>query len=213
MAGVPVFFRKSGEGAVASYDWYDFSQGLGYKDFYGMMQTSGALITERIYSDKLDTGTKASGTGVKTTLVFTTQFQNPSIIKGDAFVCVPLHISNGSGTFNTYASCSIIQQSNGINTTLGQGNTGNFISTTGGDTSQIKTAQITLPYTRMKSQDKIILIIDHMATAFGTGTITIMHDPANRTPTQATSTMNPDIGYSASETSNLILAVPFQIDL
>lgn len=34
MAGLPISFAIPGEAAVASYDWFDFATGAGYKQFY-----------------------------------------------------------------------------------------------------------------------------------------------------------------------------------
>ena len=134
--GVPRVYRGGGEGAVASYDGYDFASGIGRKNFYGAMFASGALINDTIYSDKIDTVVSGiTTTGHKGTLLFTKEFQMPSIIYGTAFVDVPMGVyAQGAGTLEFQASCAIIKQDGktAAETVLGTGATSKLIQNVAG---------------------------------------------------------------------------------
>jgi hypothetical protein len=43
---IPIYYRKSAEGATASYDWFDFASNVGYKRFYaaGATHASAAKV-------------------------------------------------------------------------------------------------------------------------------------------------------------------------
>lgn len=217
---VPIVYRKSGEGAVASYDGFDFANGTGYKKFYGIMlasgatTSSGALVTETIYSDKIDTGkVDPAANSMPIRLKFTTSFNVPMILRGDAIINIP--VSNwvsGGGTTEATASVALYHVSNGVTTLLGNGK-GTKVSQAGAGTkTQVRGVKLNVAKTKLKKHDQIYLIVDLVIESAETGGVAILHDPAGRAPSSTTAEST-FMTWAANSISTLIVDLPFVIDL
>ena len=89
----PQVFPPLSEGAIASYDYYDFASSVGYKTFYPA-DFSGAtysLVTETIYSH-------AGYTAGECDLDFDIEFKRACDIKGDVIINIPCARYNPSGS-------------------------------------------------------------------------------------------------------------------
>jgi len=93
MAGHPQPFPPLSEGVIASYDYYDFASGYGYKTFYPCILTGPvyALTTETIYSE---TEYIAGDYDVD----FDIEFKRACDIKGEVLVNVAISRYNSTGS-------------------------------------------------------------------------------------------------------------------
>lgn len=94
---VPQVYRKSAEGTIASYSFYDLTTGTGYKKFYGIDSISGAnaiysLVTEAVTSNT-DSTTFSS-----CNLNFDLDINVPTILKGRAFFEQPIGVATAGDT-------------------------------------------------------------------------------------------------------------------
>ena len=119
MPGLPVVYRKSAEGAIASYDWLDISEETGIKTFScgtnsKVSTSSGAnaqsitysgatLFQNTFYSKDPETSRFEAGTenNIFLTMNFDlAEFNKPKIMKGTAYFEGPIY--NQSGTSSAF---------------------------------------------------------------------------------------------------------------
>lgn len=212
MAKINPFFRTGGEGAIATYDKFELSSGVGYKDFYGAMYSSGALVTNEIYSDNIDT---SNGFNEVTAIFTTSEFSQPlTLSNGNVYVSVPLGVYTNGNASSCYASCALIlEDTEGAQTTLGNGTTSTLSRSTAGTTAFTKATKFEISQTTIKPSEKLILRVELLTSQQPAGTeYAIAHDPANRTPTTENSNDGMNWGTSGSN-SQLVLSLPIRIDL
>lgn len=106
---IPNKFQEPSQPLIGSYDWYDAFVEVGYKTFYGA-HTSGAyfLTTNAIIGRVEASATETSEEwtlipgGSTNDLDFDIEVKKQFIMKGDAYVTVPLLRWNGSGSPSSY---------------------------------------------------------------------------------------------------------------
>lgn len=142
---LPLNFPIPGDQIVASYDFFDFSTGVGYKTFYlvGPMNSGGAqriLSSNALESDTDNTGTGNVGTGATTTSWDTTF--NRSVTIADA-PCFFRHKASITGaTCSNYMGVEVFHVRGGVETSLGSG-TGDTM-TSGAAATHIKVLKFDL---------------------------------------------------------------------
>ena len=175
----PQVFPPLSEGAIASYDYYDFASSVGYKTFYPA-DFSGAtysLVTETIYSH-------AGYTAGECDLDFDVEFKRACDIKGDVWVNVPCVRFNATGGGLTigYTIQVYIRKYSTTETDLGNAITADNqteISPTS-FVSNMNALKITVAQTHFNAGDKLRVSLVFVGTAEATR-IAVGHDPKNRT--------------------------------
>ena len=93
MAGVPVFYRKSGEGSIASYSYVDIATGRAVTSFYAGDVLSGTdsgqkiLYPSTFYSQD---GYSDSGNNGTLDLDFDLEIDQPLRVDGKSIINIPL---------------------------------------------------------------------------------------------------------------------------
>ena len=219
--GIPIIYRKSSEGAIASYSFIDIAEGTGIINFYGADTEDNSvkdhsLMTNQIYSNDIYTtatvGFVTPPASVKALDIdFDVTFTVPKILKGIIRLQVPWAQGSASsanfngtsfilararkwdGTAETELRASIMSK----NLTVGS-------LVIGGAIAMI---EIIIPNRiHFKKGETLRITIEVWASVSGSqGTIVyLMHDPMNR----AFITFSNDF-----PTTVLLMQVPFVIDL
>lgn len=212
---LPMKHRKSGEGAIASYDWTDIAEGVGYRTFYGVFNLSGStglLVNSRsVYSGTYN-GYHTVSDPLTTSYVkviskdFATTFNLPKIVKGKVLInaghLLGLEGTSG-GSVSVYDNVTIYKNNVSIGTMSGS----EIIATTGIGlaTSGMSSVIVDIPKTHFKKNDELKVLVDVYAKKTGTqlATTSLGHDPIGR---------DPDSTYARASTT-LFINVPFVIDL
>lgn len=195
--GLPINYRKSSEGVIASYDFFDFAARVGYKRFYGLRNNEGdRLIVSAIDSNSTNTAVTDGGA----TIYFDIMFNSPNGVYGSAFFSALYSVYNSTG--NPKTSLTIEPFKVNIDTTttsLATAITTDEI--TGGGTIAYKRcgAIIEIPKTHFKKGEKLRLKVILNRTGDTSGQRILYHNPMNVTVG----------GYSTT----LLFDVPFLVDL
>lgn len=127
---LPINFDIPAEGAIASYDWFDFATGAGYKKFYcvggyNSTEKQYILTTEDMRSDAENQSSGDLGAGT-TNYSFDVTWGRPITIAGaDAFMYFTQYTTVAS---TSYMTCTVYHVTvGGTETSIGSG-----ISDTGG---------------------------------------------------------------------------------
>ena len=190
---VPQVYRKSGEGAIASYNYTDVADGTGVIVFYAIIsQTSGSvdyhLVTDSsLYSDAVDIGGDVD-------LDFDlTAFNLPRKVKGTAYVSIGLEAVGAGNTI--YATVQLRHVRGGTETNITSAIASHTL------TNEANMMFIPLPITATHFKKDDILRLNVTTTTSGTAGFGV--DPANR----ASAT------YANLDSRQLKVLVPFQLDL
>lgn len=205
------------EAAIASYDWTDISSGDGYRTYY-CYQASGAYVMGgSIYSSEIvdDYSVESALTEARVGgATFELSYNKPATINGDVIVSIPYGANALTGsagqTIIAYASCALIHESDGTDTTLGHFKTKTVtgIQATSAGTKR-DTQNISVSNEEFKRGDQLKLVVDIIATSqTTTGVAGFGHDPKNRDD-DSTNTVITD------NTVDTILEVnvPYKIDI
>ena len=208
MALITKKFRKSGEGAIASFPYSDIAEGTGLTLFYGAkidynFASSAILTTAQVFSTAVET-VKYNPEGAwssKIELNFDSVPLNlPKIMKGTAFVSVPTYYDRAVGNLSYYPYVEI-HKINGANDTLIGSASGSIITCTA-DTERIVCLKVPCTTTYFNSTDQIRLKVQIWAVDEGddNGYLYLGHDPQNRD------------GAKITTNTQLIFYAPFKID-
>jgi hypothetical protein len=224
---LPIVYRKSTENSIASYDFIDTIEGLGYIKFYGtVLSGANVLLRNQIPSSPIKTQFNL-GTGTAWTAYasknWDLSFNLPAIVgNGPVFsVCgfdsyfaasdgreshfemevVISKVSGGATTTLCTASGAVVCQGGGIQTSHRLGN------------------QVTLPRTKLKAGD--ILRINtkicgkNVDIAGGTRTCHMWHDGAARNTTlyDQVNPDNIDADLDFKNATDFHVLIPFKLDL
>lgn len=203
---IPVIYRNQGEGSVASYDWIDLADGLGYVTLYGAtanISGAGILTKNTLYSDKIGTDYTVGGGWAKISQInFDSIINKPLTIRGKTLINVPIagnHFvaDTGAGYIHAY---------------LRKVTSGTTVEIANLSTAHIKTthAFMTLinletPLTLFKKGDTLRLTVEVWGSDGGTGIISIGHDPKNR--------YDANLQFANTDNTQLVLNLPVVIDL
>jgi len=206
--GIPRVYNQATEGAVVSYDWFELSDGTGYKTFYGFStdrpSTSGELqllTTSPLYSDsKVVSGTTT--VGISLSGVYTSKFNLSKNIKGNSY------ISFGwwSNTNDMFPFCKIYKTEGSTDTLIGEAS-GALVSNAPLSLPKVTTLRADLPLTHFKKNDILKLKVGITAAAGGAGAISNFgQDPMNRDDLKI-------VPSTDNTTTKIIFNVPFVPDL
>lgn len=219
---LPTTYRKSGEGAIASYDFFDIAEGTGYVTFFGAKTQSGfVLIKTAVNSDFVET------TGISDTTDDVAKFDEdfdltlniPKVVKGKLLVDVPATNDFQSGTAATTLSCKVkvlFRKWDGDNETEianATSITRAVDSGTGIDHEKRFLIEVTIPRTKFKKGETIRVTlelyaweaVDNVLAWFAIG-----HDPKSRASTLTGATSQKVL---AAGNTDLFIHIPFEVDL
>jgi hypothetical protein len=216
---IPVKYRSGGEAAVASYDYVDVANGLGYVEFKGLTSRPAGTLTYHLSKEVIEPGYTSGAVLVNNErrsfvcnndtsggIAFeTSAFNLPKTIKGKVFTNFTLTQISTSAQ----ACTPTIALYN--NTTL-LGTCSGAALATGTPYHQTYNLSFDVTQTIIKRGDVLKLTISGAAAA--AAKTMVNHDPINRD--QAAYTSAPDIfpGITASQyPTELNCWIPFKIDL
>lgn len=197
---------STGSPAIASYDAVDFADGAGMVTFLGAntkQQTTDTYILTRDAIFSNDIGTETSiihqGTsGIRLDLDFDlSEINIPRDIEGTAFVTATLCANKNSGDMYFYYIAKIKKNDDVISSAQYQ--TRRIYDETVYCTDTVK---IELPLTHFSTGDTLRLTMEVYASISslnGCGTITLFHDPADRSE-------------GTADTTQLKTHIPFKIN-
>lgn len=205
---IPPIYRQSGEGGMATYDFYDLATGTGYKTFYGLNLVEVTTMKYSLCQDtlnSLDTYT-AIAANTANDIDFDLPVNKRVVLQGNAIVCVPCNFVNGTGGAATVSSTVYTTMYKYSGTTETQlGSVASMQLTTGNLDSMAAqcmqfTGRIAIPQTVFKTGDTIRLNVKTSA-AGASKSVYVFHDPKNY-----------DLG-ATDNTHQLLINLPFKVDL
>lgn len=214
---IPINYRKSAEGAIASYDYSDVVDGTGIVVYYcgshKEQTTEGYFIArQNLYSKSIFTSSTIDCPDYETDFILVADkdfdiFLNaPRTMKGTARVIVNVGGSANYDTGQTYVIAKIRKYSDSTETEIASAQTPTLALPNTSYYYELNNLQITVPNTTFKSGDILRLTIEQygrrVTGTTGTQTARFAHDPMNRTTTEFGTT--PTI---------LEFHAPFKIDL
>lgn len=230
MANLPINFRNSGEGAIATYTYTDIAAGTGVQTFYAATAPSGTnfLTDKQIYSDIVFLSrecplftlqTTEGGASALVDYDFDVTFNLPRSIKGDCFVEIPEGIRKTAvGASNTFQRMhAYIRKWNGSTET-------NLVSMSGsiwdsGSGSATKTNLTVLngniPLTHFKKGETLRLTIQDRTWNVGQDYALLFFgvDPQGRLTSDNSKVSGGALTFATGDPTALRLFIPFRIDL
>lgn len=219
------YYVNAGEGAVATYDYFDFAARTGYKKFYlakaSDSQSSYAIITSQgIDSNPLYTnGTQTSASWhTALDMDFDLDFNAPAILQGSAYLNLTWEAADTANTnsLQAYSLVNLYLVSGGTETLIDTAS-GAIVAVDGGTgvwdgESKRELFNLDVPNTKVKIGDSIRVNVQIQAKCANTegldSTLTrVWADPSNREVT----TYEDQFGFTNSTDSSITL--PFKIDL
>lgn len=212
---VNVRYRKSGEAAVASYNYTDIAEGTGIVTYYlADTYEGGALgfIMTTNSSLRSDGGSQNSGNQnnlayeAKFDLDFDVQFNKPQRIKGVAYANIPWFLASSSGAPDGYVVITLYKWDGATETSIA---TATGRTQTEGGTESFFDNTIALDITsvtNIKAGEFLRCNVIYYARETGGNTyqMTVLHDPSNRTIT---------VGSTTADLTNPTINIPFVLDL
>jgi len=202
-------FIKSGEGAIATYDYIDIANGVGIASFDAFAtQASGAVITQGLISSEVSGDpiyTRIINTGGATTHNFDVAFNTPRTMKGKVVLNFTL------GEIDDGGSCHVVitlyKGTNGVYTSLGTATCSQFAGTDTKTDYYRKSLGITVTETNFKIGDIFrVTAVLNVYYVTGNHSSLLYYDPSNET---LTSTVTVPKTYN----SNFKVYVPFRLDI
>lgn len=207
-------FLRSSEGAIASYDWYDFASGAGYKEFYPCVsEISGAVsyfLTNKTAilndSDYLAISlTTNNSSYASTDLDYDIEFKSSLTIDGECFISIPFYMN----TPNTmYFIVNIYHVDLSSTETLLGTVTSNSETTSGSTKYEVWTSKVTLTKKRFHIGEKLRVNIQQYGIKGSAGNSNVQYylDPAGRTTIT-------DGGSGTSVAGRTIISIPFEVEI
>jgi len=219
---LPIVYRKSGEGAIASYPFSDVLEGPGVVTFYGSdTYQEGAYgyvgSTTQVYSNNKITSATATGTGAETLIDrdFDVAFVTPKILKGTIYATISWisgHTTTANKRGQTYVDFNVYHYDGTTETLLGNATSANHIVASQICAGTTKFVKVPITTARQfKKGDTLRLNVMLMQTSGGASLqeVDLCHDPQGRTITTTGAGSAVD---TAPDTTKMIFYVPFQID-
>jgi hypothetical protein len=208
-------YIKSGEGAVASYDWADIVSGEGYIDFFGFASTSTTGGTVSYHASTNATRSNPKGAGLPNTTYnfITSTFGRPARIGGTALIYLARGAQAGGSpsTVTLTTSVTIYKVSGGVDTSIGTV-AAKTISLTAGTSEEMEPDVLlcTLTETSIKIGDYLKFAVTLATTGSNAYHSAFAFDPSNAD--YANYNGGSGITITLSNTQ-LKFSVPFIIDL
>jgi hypothetical protein len=212
---IPTIFTQQGGEAVASYDWLDYNNKVGYGVYYGAFSEDSTGIKKILTPIKMDANPSSQGYGMTVNVGehtfgdvdFDIEFKTNARIGGTAYLNMAFRdIAGNSSNSITWRVVATIYHvtSSGTETSLGTITSADN-TRTGDDGYGTYREFLTIPITakRFITGEKLRLNITLTGSEGGNGTIksvTLYADPTN---------LNVAIGVN----TDLTLQIPFKIEL
>lgn len=225
-------YLNTGEGAVASYNWTDISEGTGIVTFYGYTHkettTMGYAISQTAdYADQIYTEASSDVTSPTKLMDLdfdTSPFNLPKKIKGK--VKITLTVGGGAKTAGTSRTADIyviakVRKWNGTTETEIANATSKTVSVGAGGTGKLDFYTMNFEVNvatiqNFKKGETLRVTLEYYGTVTGaTTTVTwfyLMHDPMNRTTSYSMPAGESGTGATA-DTIILKMHIPFVLDL
>ena len=182
---IPVTYRNSGDGSIASYNYLDIMTGTAYKTFYGLQSTSGATTSYILSPNSLASTITHTNSGANTAmnLTFDLPVEILTRIGGQAQLYIPTGVyrTGTAGDLTTTVSGQLfVVSSAGVETDIGSSYEAQSWIGIGGSTSYWKgnTYKINVPKMNVQPGERIRLKI--FTTAAGANCVVeVLHDPEN----------------------------------
>lgn|SRR3990167_10389246 len=214
---------QSSQSAIASYNYTDIAAGVGYVSYYGGNVVSGGAILYKLsgntfYSDRVLTASLVALQSFtkEIDLDFDVLFKQPQTIEGAAICNIPfgIYAQVSASTYNAFAHVRIRKFSGGTETEIANASGAVFtLASTGVNEYKYAMDAITMeiPQTHYKIGDTLRITAELWESGTGTpdGYVFMGHDPRNRATTNK-ETISLTFG---TEPSNLIIQIPFRIDV
>lgn len=208
---IPHNFLESGEQAIATYNFIDIIEASGIIEFYGFRTiddaTQNSLLTanDSIYSQGTNTAVGTSGGGFTKDIDidFDLTFNRTQTIKGNGYCNIVTFVSSNYAGTQQYFIIKLRKFDGSTETEIADAQTQTYTSGSSGS-REYKTNCVPLTIASnvifRKGEIMRCTVEGWSNRASGSGQIGFMHDPANRTVTDA-------------ETTQLSFLIPFQLDL
>lgn len=228
--GVPIVYRKTQEAAIASFNFTDIASATGYITYYGGSTSSGATVLNYALSNNIfyahrvmTRSTTNSITFTKThDLDFDIQFKLPQTVRGNIIANIPVMIyAPGVTGFDCFVHPYVrLRKWDGATETEIAGISGgtlNFsVASVNTYLNGVAGVSLQVPQTLYKKNETLRMTIELWTRSDGANTIAsfVGHDPKNRATTgYDTAETGGTANTFGTEPSNLIIHVPFKLDL
>jgi len=191
-----VNYRKSPD-SIATYDFIDLDEGVGFVTYYGFDQaTSGAvsyaLGRSQVFSQNIElSGASAAAWNNIKDVDFDIQFNMPKVVKGSVRLNIPYHQAGG-GSPTSYVFANIIKYDGSTETLMGSVCSKNFQA---GSTPTIINMKVDVNETVFTPSDTLRVNLVLQAQSDPASTHAIYHDPKSRNGWNAT--VGTNIGSTA----------------
>lgn len=208
---IPIVYRKSGEAPLINFDFVDVATKTGYINFYGLYTNEGTLLvpsqTESDISYTAWTTDQNPGNAINYDLSFITHAD----LNGDSFVTLTVELLGTVPATPTQIYVKVrlyhVNQS-AVATAISSQITSSILSYTGGSISRRVTIKINIDSEHFAPGEKLRLeIVPYYLEGSGTPTGRLYHDPASR------STVSNEFYTGTAPRSDIVMAVPFKVDL
>ena len=202
--GLPIEFRRSGEGAVASYDWFDFASGAGYKRYYcaGAYETTNPKYFLTTNSN-IDGDYDNLSISTSSDLDFDITFNTPLTIAGaDAIFNWTIYLVNAAATSSVAINVYHVT-SGGTETSIGTATSKTFTASGAGYIRQCLKFGLTQKSFGVGEKLRINVI---WTETDASANIRLFFDPASRQSVT-------EGGTGATITTDFTCDIPFRIDL
>lgn len=217
---IPQKYGPGTGGALASYNYTDIDEGIGYVIYYGFKGTLGYLTSKTVvYSNVIVTDVHADGLANYTKKIdidFDIPFNTPKVVKGKLFVSLTQGITcyTSGKTGYVYPVVTALKWDGTTETQLAT-QTGDTISTNGASAwtknSKVELIELTVAKTNFKAGETLRITIelwtkanDALADVY----IGLAHDPMNRA--EDTTETAQDV-IESTDPTKLQIHVPFRI--
>ena len=222
---VPQVYRKSGESPIASYDFFDLANNIGYKAFYPMVANAATTFTAITDANFRSLRLHVQGSASVTTAAFIETvamtiditFNTPQNLKGDMFINVPITTDRGDKIFRLVTQIFHVTAA-AAETQLGSTNTSAVFEPGTAKVGQMALVQEDLGTQHFRAGESLRVKLSLEAKALTTTETTIGAigtDPSNRTDIDVDLEGDAQVQmFTTGETSmRQIWFVPFKIDL
>lgn len=204
-------FVIPGENINVSYDWVDVADGTGVVELYCHTAGESGLFTYGMNRTALEPGSQENtylGSHPRRylfqsgTVTFAlSPFNTPRTVKGTAYLNFTLATLGNFGAGTNIFTGSVLKNSTTLGTASGSINVAGNIKT--------YNLAVTIPQTNFKIGDTLKVAI----TSSTSGTMTLEHDPQNRSVSSFLMGGNTHAAITASENPTKCMAyIPFKID-
>ena len=187
---IPAVYRKTGEGAIASYNFTDLVTKTGYLTLYAVAGIDGVISLTPVVIESSTlyyktTDDSDDGAVAEKELDIDIEFKVPQSIKGKAIVALSYFADNGNGVATTdcFTKVRVYHYDGSTETEIGTQQTTRTITAASGSAVKTYTRETVIfdiAKTHFKIGDKLRLNIELWGTIGANGVIGVYHDSKNR---------------------------------